>query len=97
MLTVALALLVVLLSVALGVVWKCWRDATHHISEQALTIRHQCERIDGYRAELDALSIAGPRIDTATGGHDQLPIRDDIRATLTAYCEGMWQHTQEQP
>lgn len=37
------------------------------------------------------------RIDTRTGSHDELPIRPDIRATLTAYCEGMWQHTQEQP
>ena len=37
------------------------------------------------------------RIDTATGSHDQLPIREDIRQVLVDYCEGMWQHTQEQP
>ena len=37
------------------------------------------------------------RIDTTTRSHDDLPIRDDVRATLTAYCEQMWQHTLEQP
>ncbi|MEW2442821.1 hypothetical protein [Micromonospora marina] len=43
---------------------------------------------------------AGPaelRIDTTTGSHDELPIREDVRATLAAYCEQMWQHTLEQP
>ena len=97
MLTVALALLTVGLAVALGVVWRLWREATVTVADQAAVIRDQCGRIDGYRAELDALSIAGPRIDTATGGHDQLPIQEDIRQMLTDYVEGMWHHTQEQP
>lgn len=90
MLTAGLALAVLLLLVAVGAVCLLWRAA-------ALEVIRLAVQAAGYRAELDALSITGPPVDTRTGSHDALPIRDDIRATLTAYCEGMWQHTQEQP
>lgn len=41
-------------------------------------------------------------VDTRTGSHDRLPIRDDIRHVLIAYCESMWRtqpttHDRENP
>lgn len=93
MLTAALAVLCLLLAIAAAVFALLWRAGSLHIADQARLIRHQLERIDGYRAELDALSIAGPSVDTVNGSHDRLPIQPDIRQMLTDYCEGMWQHT----
>lgn len=66
MLTAALILLALLLLVALGVV-LLWRAAAlsdrkkaEHIAALELLVRHQCDRIAGYRAELDALSLTAP-------------------------------------
>lgn len=72
--TVVLAVLLLLALIALGVVTVLWRAIALHNTDQARRIRHQCERIEGYRAELererrlvddlaadlDDLSIAGP-------------------------------------
>ncbi len=55
-----LAVLLLLALIALGVFVLLWLAATRHNTRQARLIRHQCERIDGYRAELDALSITPP-------------------------------------
>jgi len=105
-LILALAVAVLLLMFALGGVGLLWRAADRQVVEveriartQARQIRHLRNRVAGYRAELEALSIAGPRIDTTHGSHDDLPIRDDIRATLIDYCEGMWHttHDREKP
>lgn len=72
-----------LLVLALGVVCLLWRSAV-------LDARTLADTVKSMAAELDALSIAGPRIDTRTGAHDALPIREDIRDIVTAYCESMW-------
>lgn len=98
MLTVVLAVLCLLLAISAAVFALLWRAGSLHVADQARLIRHQCERINGYRAELDALSIAGPAVDTVNGSHDRYPqMTDNTRDIVTAYCERMWHHTQEQP
>lgn len=60
MLTVALVVLLLLALIAAGTLALLWRAAVGDNRHKARFIRHLCERIDGYRAELDALSIAPP-------------------------------------
>lgn len=39
-----------------------------------------------------------PPVDTVNGSHDRYPqMTDNTRDIVTAYCERMWHHTQEQP
>lgn len=89
MLTAALTVLALLLLVALGAVCLLWRAAVLDVRALEVLARHQCERIDGYRAELDALSLAGPTVYAALAPDAEPPVPaawlDDLHTLPTTY------------
>lgn len=96
MLTAVLAVGCVLLLIALGTFALLWRAAALDNRHKARIIRHQRERIDGYRADLDAcnhrldaLSIAPPAACAALTPDAEPPIPagwlDDLNTLPTTH------------